>query len=259
MRMKQRRGLSVVSVGLARLFALLILGTLSANALAAASCTRDPNYPYTVPEAWQHCYASEASTISYGGTLIDSCAILRGGITPTYYSVDIGYHYYNPNGWIPFGYDFGGQCLGTAFSAKSDGGPGCPLCTGDPINAGTGNLFRREEDYAGRWLHFARYYNSDTSVTADTIGNHWRHTYSRNVLYTAPNIATLLHEDGKAITFILSNGSWSSDPDIHDTLAEQIDGSGNPTGWTYFRADTLNTEQYDANGHLTSIVDTSGF
>jgi RHS repeat-associated protein len=258
-RRRRRSNLSPFSV-LFRLFALLMLGAFSANALAAATCTRDSNFP-TLPETWQNCYASQASTLGVGGSIIDSCFVYSSWITPTLHTEDIVYYYYNGNGDGPYGYDFGGHCLGTAFSAKAAGCPNGGSCTGDPINAGTGNLYRKEEDYAGRWLRFARYYNSDTSVTADTIGNHWRHTYSRSVQYSSssPTSATLLHEDGKAVSFTLSSGSWSSDADIHDTLAEQIDGSGNPTGWTHVRADTLDTEQYDANGHLTSIIDASGF
>ena len=242
-----------------RLGALLIILFLPCKALAAASCTPDPNYPYTVPQAWQRCYASEANLVSFGGTIIQSCVVYRSGISSNGYGEDIAYWYYGGNGLGPYGYEFGGSCIGTTYTPKNEGCPAGGSCTGDPINAGTGNLYRKEQDYGGRWLHFARDYNSDSWVTSGTVGNHWRHTYSRNVVYSAPNTATLLHEDGRAITFTLSNGNWSGDPDIHDTLTEQVDVMRNPSGWTYFRSDTLDTEQYDASGNLTSIVDSGGF
>jgi RHS repeat-associated protein len=171
------------------------------------------------------------------------------------------YYYPDPTDQSAEGYQY--FCDNKPKPAKNDGCPPKGCSTGDPINAGTGNMYLKETDYTGdRWLTFSRYYNSDVFVTTDTVGSSWRHTYSRNVVYTSsasPPTAVLRHQDGRAITFTQQSGLWVSEPDIQDVLTEQIDGGGNPTGWTYVRADTRNAEHYNASGQLTSIVDAQGF
>lgn len=168
------------------------------------------------------------------------------------------------------GYGYGANYIcGLPFKPqKNAGAPTCPQCSfGHPINAGTGNMFYQDSDYAGRWLTFDRYYNSDTSILADmtgipdTMGMQWRHTYARYVIWSSanPTVANLTHEDGKEIAFNLVSGQWVPDPDIHDRLTEQVDGSGNPTGWTHVRADSMSTEQYGADGKLLAIADSAGF
>ena len=145
--------------------------------------------------------------------------------------------------------------------SKKGGKPPGGCCVGDPINAGTGNVYTEETDYSDRWLRFARFYNSDPSTPSDTIGSQWRHTYSRKVVFSpgTPTVASVSHEDGKALTFNFSGGVWVPDADVHDTLIEQTDASGNVMGWTYARADTLTTETYNASGSLLGISDADGF
>jgi len=149
--------------------------------------------------------------------------------------------------------------------AKANGEPTCHTCVGDPINAGSGNVYRREEDFhAGQWLSFARFYNSDPSAGLDTFGQHWRHAYSSHVSYvggttSGTGTATVTREDGRVSTYAITNGVAEGEPDVFDALTEQTDSSGNPTGWTLQRVDTRSTEQFDVNGHLTAIQGQDGF
>ncbi|GLQ48508.1 hypothetical protein GCM10007862_35590 [Dyella lipolytica] len=159
-------------------------------------------------------------------------------------------------------------CVGTSTSpsnANLIGKPPLLNIEGDPINAGTGNVYREDRDFsAGRWLSFTRYYNSDSSAGLDTIGQHWRHSYSSHVTYVAGSssgtgTATVTREDGRVITYWLSSGVWHGQADVPDALTEQTDSSGNPTSWTLQRVDTRSTEQFNAAGQLTSIQDANGF
>ena len=253
-----------VFFALRSLAGLLLLHLFSTNALAVGFCVQS-NPTLTYQYAAQQCYESEAQTLSgiWDPSLIQPCTVkynppeANGGISGHWFYT----YYYKSDNWGALGYGFAFGCSTWTDPSKNNGCPADGSCTGDPINAGTGNMYLQEEDYSGSRLHFRRYYNSDPSVTSDTLGNAWRHTYSRSVIYSSsdPTIARVLRENGKAITFALSNGQWSGELDIQDKLTEQTDASGNPTGWTYVRAGTLDTEQYDATGHLASIVDAHGF
>jgi len=149
--------------------------------------------------------------------------------------------------------------------AKANGTPTCNTCVGDPINAGSGNVYRREEDFhAGQWLSFARFYNSDPTAGLDTFGQHWRHSYSSHVSYVAgatagTGTATITREDGRVSTYAITNGVAAGEPDIFDALTEQADSNGNPTGWRLERVDTRSTEQFDASGRLIAIQGQDGF
>ncbi|WP_158752833.1 RHS repeat-associated core domain-containing protein [Dyella sp. S184] len=164
--------------------------------------------------------------------------------------------------------DYGGSWFcpppRTPSPAKALGNPNKCNCAADPIDVGTGNVFRREEDFhAGHWLTFDRYYNSDPNAGVDTFGQHWRHSYSNRITYTpgttGTGTATVTREDGRVSTYALSSGAWAGEPDVFDALSEQTDTNGNPTGWTLLRVDTRSTEQYDATGHLLSIQYQDGF
>ncbi|HEY0197053.1 MAG TPA: RHS repeat-associated core domain-containing protein [Rhodanobacter sp.] len=66
-----------------------------------------------------------------------------------------------------------------------------------------------------------------------------------------------LRGDGQVLTYTLSNGVWSTDADINDSLSEQTDSNGAITGWTLTDA-SLNMERYDATGHLLSRTNRAG-
>ena len=149
--------------------------------------------------------------------------------------------------------------------AKPNGKPPSPNVVGDPINAGSGNVYRREEDFhAGRWLTFDRYYNSAPSSGIGAFGQHWSHSYAGHLTYTAGSksgtgAVTSTREDGRVSTYSLVSGAWGGEPDIPDALTEHVDGSGNPTGWTLLRVDTRSTELFNVAGQLISIQYQDGF
>ena len=175
----------------------------------------------------------------------------------------------NVNGLGSYDYGVGNQWMCPTpvppDPGKGNGQPPCPNCVGDPINAGTGNVFRREEEFAtGRWLAFNRYYNSAPSAGAGQLGLRWRHTYLRTVNFiagTAPNPDTVMvtREDGRVVIYRFIFGVWSGESDVFDELVEQKDSSGNRTGWLLKRVDTRSSDQFDLNGHLVAIQDPEGF
>lgn len=173
------------------------------------------------------------------------------GVAPTCPEVDRQFTYYLDIFGSLYGYD----------PDKNDGDP-CGCGAGDPINAATGNNYRDELDYKSEdgYLDFHRFYNSAPSVSSSYMGAHWRHSFDRSLEYNfgAPTVATILRPDGRRVVFNQTNGTWAADVDVHDTLVEQTDGSGNLIGWDYFNAAARNLEHYDATGKLTSIKDING-
>jgi RHS repeat-associated protein len=149
---------------------------------------------------------------------------------------------------------------------KSLGQPACDACVGDPINTGTGNVYRREEEVQlGPWLSWVRYYNSAAPDDGNSpMGQHWTHSYQRAWHYQAasgdtPARVTWQREDGKVYAFEYRDGQWQSERDDADTVQWQTDAANQPTSWTLHRADTNNTETYNAAGQLIRIVDAQGF
>ena len=152
--------------------------------------------------------------------------------------------------------DSGGQCP----DVKSTRPDFEQLCS-NPINSGTGNKFQIESDFSGNGLlSFMRYYNSAPDTFTHAFGLHWTNTYTRIVRHSSetPTTAVVLRADGRASTFTLSGGIWTSAAHVEATLTRQVDGSGNTTGWTYQATDGREVEQYDALGRLTSIARADG-
>lgn len=165
---------------------------------------------------------------------------------------------YNPDGEVRIDY---WDILDLPYTPGKNLGNTCN-CIGDPIAPATGNEFKDEQDASLGDLSFHRFYNSHPAVVSTHIGNNWRHTFDRSVVYSLgsdPSTATVYRADGHWFTFTLASGQWTTDPDVADRLAEQTDGSGNPTGWLYFDAATRDEESYDQNGDLLSITDIDGF
>lgn len=158
----------------------------------------------------------------------------------------------------------GNMVFGTPYPYDPDKNNGCSnQCqAGDPINLGTGNEYEEQEDYSvSGSLRFDRYYNSNGSIASTQIGAQWRDNFDRGIDYLTDgtnSIATVYRPDGKAVLFVKTNGVWTPDPDINDTLLENVDSNGNPTSWTYFDAAAQQFENYNASGLLTSIQDLSG-
>ncbi|WP_241094202.1 RHS repeat-associated core domain-containing protein [Xanthomonas bonasiae] len=136
---------------------------------------------------------------------------------------------------------------------------------GDPINTATGNMFRQDTDYdSPTWLTLRRFYNSKTSVTSVTLGKQWRHSFERTLdvmLSSAANGGNQVEArrpDGGVERFRLSNGVWTTDPDMPDILTERRDGAGLLQGFALEVRATQQTEIYDSAGLLRSVYDRMG-
>lgn len=237
--------------------------------------------------------ASPASTTTYyGAPYFDNNAYYRDGSSATVSAQVLNqWDYYqrywgvSPYGSLQCGYTFSpigsgqttglfgsfaltGQCgggdgiYGTAYSHNPGKNTGKPCnCAGDPINLGTGNEYRDDEDASLGGLSFHRYYNSHAAVASSHIGAHWRHSFDRSLEYLSDgttSIATVFRPDGLQVAFSLQNGQWTTDPDVADRLTSQTNTAGAITGWLYADAGTRYQEAYDANGNLLSITDTNG-
>lgn len=153
-----------------------------------------------------------------------------------------------------------GTYVFTYFKATAPGNPGkntgpsCQ-CAGDPITLGTGNEFHEDVDAELGPLSIHRYYNSENQTASPSLGDHWRHSFDRSVqLETSggKTIATVFRQDGRTRAFTRLGSVWATDSDVSDRLTTE------GTGWSFFDSSTRNTETYNANGQLTSIVDYNG-
>jgi RHS repeat-associated protein len=166
-------------------------------------------------------------------------------------------------GFILGGYCGGGNYLkATVYTYDPEKNLRAPCsCAGDPINLGTGDEYRDDEDASLGDLSFHRFYNSHAAMSSSHVGTHWRHSFDRSLEYltiSSTSVATVFRQDGSQVAFTLQNGQWTTDPDVADRLITQTDGTGAITGWLYFDASTRNQEAYSADGTLASITDTNG-
>lgn len=177
-----------------------------------------------------------------------------------YYWFDNGdtYNLFGPGSW-----DVAHFIEGDSLAAgKSLGEDDCgAICVGNPINVGAENKFQKEIDYvgqAGGALHFERYYNSRADVQSITMGEGWRHTFSRSIAPMA-DIAVLVHrDDGAYYGFSANEGSWVADPDVRFRLRKSV-VNGEFKGWELDDPDNSLTEKYDTAGRLTRIDRWDGF
>lgn len=146
---------------------------------------------------------------------------------------------------------------------------------GNPINTGVYNKFQVEQDFVlGSRAHgrpISRTYNSakvsEYGVVAAVpqpklFGPHWASTFDRRLIryqYGVNSTTWAVRPDGKAYFFNLVGTQWVPDPDVVDRLSLNVDGAGNPTGWTYVEASTEDIETYDLNGNLMRLESRSGF
>lgn len=138
---------------------------------------------------------------------------------------------------------------------------------GNPCDAGSGNKYQREVDYAGVSvypLHGERTYNSggaSPSVVPTVWGSQWRGFNDRSISFVSNgtiSTATAKRADGKSYYFNLTNGVWVGDADVVGNLVRLgVDASGNPIGWTYSNEND-EVETSDAAGKLVSIANRAG-
>ncbi len=148
---------------------------------------------------------------------------------------------------------------------KNAGGCSCtggvnPTLKFDPINTATGNKFEQETDYTAPddWLTLRRFYNSLVAVNQTSLGTLWRHSFDRSLQLISSTQINHYRPDGRFERFQKSNGVWTADADVSDTLSETDDAHGNPTAYTVRVAATRQTETYDTNGLLRTLLDPSG-
>ena len=131
---------------------------------------------------------------------------------------------------------------------------------GDPIDVGTGNVFRKFVDYqsAGQnKLGFIRYYNSFPvpNTYAFTFGALWRNNFDRYLHLVSSTLVVAERPDGKLVNFYNNNGSWIADPDVDYTLTQS------KKGWALVDHDDT-VETYAASGSeglLQSIALRNGY
>lgn len=143
----------------------------------------------------------------------------------------------------------------------NNGKPSSPCgAAGDPVNVGTGALFESQTDFVGSGpdrLIFKRYYNSGLLTGSIGMGVGWTFTYGAQIQILSSTQVRAVRSDGKGYTYNLAQGVWTTDPDVNDTLTEQTNAAGSPTGWTLKTSGDA-TETYNAAGQLLSIADRSG-
>lgn len=159
---------------------------------------------------------------------------------------------------------FGNVCAG-ASAAPKQVGPPCPTCnqTANPIKHGTGRKFQQEVPLATPTFNLALTYDSTPMSmlprSLRPFGNNWAYRYGSRVWIVAANKALVLRPEGKFFEFAppVSGNTYIADPDVPDTLIKTVSGS-TITGFQYKRAADDATENYNADGMLTSIVERNG-
>jgi hypothetical protein len=143
---------------------------------------------------------------------------------------------------------------------------------GNPVHVMSGAKRQVDQDYSRgsvSLIELTRYYSSNMktayaeSVPASLIifGDSWRHTYARAVGVTKRGedvSITVFRQDGNAYFFEPEGEEWVSDADVQGTLDEIRDENGIATGWRYKDLSRGETEEFDIEGKLTSIISNSG-
>jgi len=125
-----------------------------------------------------------------------------------------------------------------------------PILIGNPIEASLGTKSQNEIDYVSNGLSLDRtYISSGVFSPINIVGKNWRFGFDRRLSFNYPSEIMASRPNGTYLAFELVNNAWVPDADIADKLKENIGG-----GWNYFDANTNSTENYDANGFLTSII-----
>lgn len=155
------------------------------------------------------------------------------------------------------------------------------MFVGNPINFSQGFKAQAETDYTSGMMAFSRIYRSDSSWTSNSLGERWRHNYSRSLnffLIGSTNTVDVVDGRGATIRFQKSGSTWlASDADYQATFEEILDansfvgyklttpddteeifnGSGQLTRIIY-RADEAIDFTYDASGRLLTLSNEKG-
>ncbi len=147
---------------------------------------------------------------------------------------------------------------------QGTGGVGTSL-EGDPINAANGNEYRQDTDVElSHALTLRRFYNSSSFVTPSHMGTKWRNTFDRSLQVmpggtTTDGMIYAMRADGSVVRFTGTAGNWKADADAAERLVPRIDPvTATFSGFALNVPATHETENYNAAGLLTSIVDEQG-
>lgn len=133
-------------------------------------------------------------------------------------------------------------------------------CSGNPINNSNGNKFQSaldtdEENSKGP--RFERLYNSAPLFINSSLGWGWSHTYMHRIKATADH-ATVIFPDGKIVVFSRQGSVWKSDGDVAMRLAQEVDESGNSSGWRLIDPASGSVASFSANGALAEVRSLTG-
>ncbi|ODN41420.1 hypothetical protein BGC07_16790 [Piscirickettsia litoralis] len=137
---------------------------------------------------------------------------------------------------------------------KKDLGTSCNLVA-DPVNLGTGNLYKHQVDYSVQSpypITIDRYYNSQIGVRAAPVfGLGWTGIFSV-YLTISNNHAYFFDKDGRALVFEKSGSRWISSQGLPDQLLKT------KTGYSLVKS---NGESYIFNnkGLLQKTINRAGF
>jgi YD repeat-containing protein len=129
----------------------------------------------------------------------------------------------------------------------------------DPINCATGNLTETQVDLAvqghGPPLQMVRAYNSQLAASQSApgpLGYGWTASYSAKLTFTFENtIATVTHDNGSTISFVLSGTQWNAPPWTQATFAQ--------VGSNYVYTEPSHTKlEFNSSGRLLKITDRHG-
>ena len=130
---------------------------------------------------------------------------------------------------------------------------------GNPVNIALGFKVQRETDYASGDLSFTRTYRSDATWFAHRLGQQWRHSYGRSLIFqTSPAGETVDITTGRGTIEVFRedpSGAWLPvDPDITSRFSEDPGG-----GYVYIRGGTSGVREiFNADGRLTRIAPRGG-
>jgi RHS repeat-associated protein len=118
---------------------------------------------------------------------------------------------------------------------------------GDPVHAGTGNVYHQEIDYRGRGPHLVRSYNSGLPG--------WSHNHMVRIIASASQ-ADIVRPDGRIQTFAgTGDGAWNSNATVRASLVRLA--AGGAARWLYVN-DSDEVELYDAQGMPLSVTARNG-
>ena len=122
----------------------------------------------------------------------------------------------------------------------------------EPVNIINGNYYSEDNDLSIPTrtvpLEFIRYYNS-RFTDSSPLGKGWQHNYNSYLKINTDNYVDVTYGDGHSSLFTLSNGVYTRQAGVFETLVKNTDGTYTLTFKSQLKYN------YNSSGKLTSIVD----